>query len=151
MKTLVIASVRVPGLHRWENCTFEDVIYLKAYHRHEFHIKVKKSVSHTDRDVEIIRLKNNIVHYLQKKYPPINSNGSTRECFFGNMSCEQIAEDLIKEFDLHSCEVLEDGENGAELINELYIEPITDVDFEEKPVVEEVKPTIITEDEEDTF
>jgi len=30
-----------------------------------------------------------------------------------SMSCEMIAEELIKEFDLCRCEVNEDAENGA--------------------------------------
>ena len=32
---------------------------------------------------------------------------------FNSMSCEMLANELIDEFDLYSCEVNEDGEGGA--------------------------------------
>jgi hypothetical protein len=33
--------------------------------------------------------------------------------FFDNMSCEMIADELVKKFNLYECEVNEDGEGGA--------------------------------------
>lgn len=118
MKRLVIAQLTVAGVHRWEKCPFEDVIYLANFHRHIFHIQVKKQVNHSDRDIEIIRLKNNVTRYLEEKYKPLHTNGSTKECYFNGLSCEMIAEDLVQQFGLYSCQVLEDGENGAEIISE---------------------------------
>lgn len=116
MKTNVIVKLQVEGLHHWpgvvEYPQLEQVHFLKALHRHMFHITVKKEVSHDDRDVEIIMLKRNILDYLQKRYWTENANTH----FFGSMSCEMIAKELGKFFGLHYCEVLEDGENGAEFI-----------------------------------
>ena len=71
-------------------------------------------MSHDDRDIEIIMLKRNILEYLNKRYWTENAN-----ClFFDSMSCEMIAAELVKYFALDYCEVLEDGENGAEVISE---------------------------------
>jgi hypothetical protein len=83
--------------------TPEEVSFLKDKHRHIFHIKIKKQVTHNDRELEIILFKRNILEYLN----------STFKNDFGEMSCEDIAENLINKFNLKSCEVLEDNENGA--------------------------------------
>lgn len=109
MKTYVIVNLQVEGMHRWEACPFKEVEYLRNFHRHMFHIKAVKDVSHDDRDVEIIMLKREISSYLEAKYyyPALDL------CHFGGMSCEMIAKDLVKQFNLEYCEVLEDGENGA--------------------------------------
>lgn len=109
MNTLVVATLQVEGTHRWEDCPFDEVGYLRDAHRHMFHIKVVKEVTHDDRDVEIIKLKRQVKGYLEVKYhiPPYFL------CDFGCMSCEMIAKELVERFDLESCEVLEDGENGA--------------------------------------
>lgn len=103
MNTEVIATVRHAGFHRWPECPFEEVRYLKNFHRHEFHIKVWKPVSHTDREVEIIMLKRSVQEFLSTTF------GSD----FGRNSCEDIATILVEKFQLSQCEVLEDGENGA--------------------------------------
>lgn len=74
-----------------------------------FHFSLSKKVSHNDRDIEIIQFKRQIVEYLVDKY-------FTQEakCLdFGRMSCEEIAEELMKKYDLATCEVLEDWENWA--------------------------------------
>jgi len=99
----VIIKLTYEGLHRWEDCPFEDVSYLREYHRHVFHIKAWKKVEHANREIEVIRLKNDVKRYLSKRY---KNN-------FGNMSCEMIAEDIAKQFDFQKVEVLEDNENGA--------------------------------------
>lgn len=101
----VIVKLQFEGYHQWSDCPIEDVSFLRNLHRHIFHVTATKEVTHNDRDVEIIMLKRNILSYLSGQ--PIN---------FGNNSCEDIAEILINKFDLISCEVLEDGENGAILV-----------------------------------
>lgn len=108
MKTNIIINLAVEGIHQWNECPFEDVSFLKNPHRHIFHICCKKEVSHLDRDIEIIRFKRKILTFLKDRY-----NG-----FFGPMSCEMIAATLIEKFNLIYCSVLEDGENGAEIICE---------------------------------
>jgi hypothetical protein len=103
MQTKVIVTLRVEGVHHWPGCPFDDVAFLKDKHRHIFHIKATKAVTHDDRDVEIIMLKREIEQYLFEAY----------EGDFDTNSCEMIAKDLVTVFKLSSCEVLEDGENGA--------------------------------------
>lgn len=116
MKTLVIAKLFVEGIHQWEGVLkhpeLESVHFLAQPHRHIFHITVKKEVAHNDRDIEIITLKRNILEYLNMRYFTESAN-----ClFFGNMSCEMIANELTTYFGLNVCEVLEDGENGAVIL-----------------------------------
>lgn len=107
--TEVYCTLQIPGIHNWNNCPFEEVAYLRDDHRHMFHIKAHKIVTHTDRDVEFIMLKNRIQNFLVEKYYRI----AEQMCYFGAMSCEMIAHELCSEFDLCMCEVNEDGENGA--------------------------------------
>lgn len=104
MRVQVIASLQVEGVHCWPGCDIKGMEYLRYPHRHMFHVTVKKTVLHADREIEIITLKNSIAKHLE------SFNGD-----FKKMSCEMIAQLLIKEFDLDYCCVLEDGENGAEV------------------------------------
>jgi len=106
LKTNIIVNLTHSATHYWERCDIEEVMYLKHPHRHVFHFKCKKEVSHDDRDIEIIMLKNSIKAFLNETYPKT----------FGGMSCESIAKELIFAFDLNYCSVLEDNENGAEVI-----------------------------------
>ena len=105
IKSAVVVTLQVEGTHSWPDCPIEAVSFLRNPHRHLFHIKAVKEVSHDDRDVEIIMLKRAMKHYLKDSY-----DGD-----FCTMSCEMLAKDLILMFDLLNCEVLEDGENGAYL------------------------------------
>jgi len=99
----IIVKLQYEGVHRWKDCNIESVLYLKDFHRHIFYIEVRKQVRHNDRDIEIIRFKHNILKYLDKTF----------DNFFGDMSCEDIAEVLMNEFELSYVKVLEDNENGA--------------------------------------
>jgi hypothetical protein len=100
----VFCTLQFIATHSWPDCPFETESYLRDTHRHVFHIKAFKQVTHNDRDVEFIGLKNQIIYYLLDKYP-------TGE--FGAKSCEMLAIELISEFNLSRCSVDEDGENGA--------------------------------------
>lgn len=117
-KTNVIVKLQFEGIHHWpgvvEHPELESVHFLSALHRHIFHVTAKKSVSHADRDVEIIMLKRNIQDYLHRRYFTENANAH----FLRNASCEMLAEELLMYFGLSYCEVLEDGENGAEVYAE---------------------------------
>jgi regulatory protein YycI of two-component signal transduction system YycFG len=99
----IVINLQYEALHRWKTCNIEEVKYLKDYHRHIFYIEVHKAVSHNDRDIEIILYKKRILNFLNEKF----------DGFFGDMSCEDIAETLFYHFDLSYCKVLEDNENGA--------------------------------------
>lgn len=103
----IVVRLQVEGIHRWEGCDIPEVSFLKNNHRHIFYIEAKKKVSHLDRDIEIICLKRAMLTFLHRNY---------NMCIdFGNKSCEMIANELMKEFALSSCSVLEDNENGAEV------------------------------------
>tara|TARA_B100001057_G_scaffold409402_1_gene424062 strand:- start:266 stop:607 length:342 start_codon:yes stop_codon:yes gene_type:complete len=110
MKTNIIVKLTYAGIHCWKDCPLELVKYLRHPHRHTFYITCKKEVNHDDRDIEIILFKKNILDYIDTVY-----NGD-----FGTMSCEMIAKDLVLEFGLNYCEVLEDNENGAEVMTNNY-------------------------------
>lgn len=109
--TNIIVKLIYAGLHCWKDCPLDEVSYLRNLHRHNFYITCKKSVTHDDRDIEIIMFKHKINNYLEEKY-----SGN-----FGTMSCEMIAKDLVNKFKLSYCEVLEDNENGAEYIPSIKI------------------------------
>lgn len=112
IKKTIVVSLQVEWLHKWEWCHIKEVSFLKNSHRHIFWIKAYKEVCHNDRDVEIIMFKRKIIQFLNSKY---YKKANTLD--FGNMSCEMIAEKLIRMFDLTCCEVLEDNENWALLYN----------------------------------
>jgi hypothetical protein len=111
LERFIVIKLQVEGIHCWPECPIEEVSFLKHPHRHMFHIRLLKEVGHNDRDVEIIKLKREVQYYLLNEYG--NEMGT---CNFGRMSCEDIAEELIKKYKLHGCEVLEDNENGAMLL-----------------------------------
>lgn len=115
-RTNIIVSLEQEGVHCWPECPIEEVDFLKNPHRHVFKIVCKKEVSHNDRDIEIIQLKRKIRYYLLSDYG-VGHNGA-EGCDFGRMSCEQIANELMSNFALNYCSVLEDGENGAEVFNQ---------------------------------
>lgn len=116
MKKYIQCQLRIEGLHQWGTCDIEEVKYLQHIHRHEFVIEITKNVVDSDREIEFIKFKHEVVEFLKKNYWSTSS-----QChFFGNMSCEHIAEILIKEFKLYSCSVKEDGENGALIIEDCY-------------------------------
>ena len=105
MTTNIIVKLTYEALHQWADCDIEEVYYLKYPHRHTFYITAKKKVNHDDRDIEIIMFKKNILDYIDDKY----------KGFFGFLSCEMIAKELVAKFNLSYCQVLEDNENGAEV------------------------------------
>lgn len=109
MKTNIVIQLQVEGTHRWSGCNVTGVDFLRNKHRHVFFIVCKKSVSHDDRDIEIITLKREVMQYFER-YKKNNV------CDFGEMSCEMISRELLVAFDLVYCSVLEDNENGAEVM-----------------------------------
>lgn len=102
--TSVWITTQFEGFHCWPECPFEEVSFLRDRHRHIFHIKAWKEVTHLDRDTEFVLLKHKIEAYLWQQYP----DGE-----LGSYSCEMLAQELINEFKLCACSVSEDGENGA--------------------------------------
>jgi hypothetical protein len=108
MNIQIVITIQVEGFHNWPEAPSE-VSFLADRHRHIFHIKCWKSVSHDDRDIEIILFKREVLNYMNRMY--FSSETNSHE--FGHRSCEMLASDLIEAYNLHACEVLEDGENGS--------------------------------------
>jgi hypothetical protein len=109
-RTEVYCSLQVEGTHNWPECPFDEVAYLRAPHRHVFFIKAYKEVFHSNRDVEFIMLKHQILQYLSELY---YDGRQGKLHVFGAKSCEMLAHELIKVFGLTKCDVSEDGENGS--------------------------------------
>jgi hypothetical protein len=110
LATNVIVNLQYEAFHNWQGVkealpNQPELHFLFDRHRHIFHVKAEKAVSHSDRDVEIIWFKRQILNYLEDMY------GRPGE--FKSKSCEMLAEELLKKFDCVSVEVLEDNENGA--------------------------------------
>ena len=109
IKSEVYCTLQVEATHNWPHCPFDEVDYLRVPHRHIFHIKAHKLVSHGDRDQEFIMLKHLIEEYIADNY----YRNTRKICEFGPKSCEMLCAELIEQFDLCQCEVSEDLENGA--------------------------------------
>lgn len=119
MTTNIIVNLQVEALHNWPDAKdiFPEVGFLSYPHRHIFHIQCKKKVNHDDRDIEIIMFKRNILEYLVEKYKDSYVESYHYHTLnFGSKSCEMLAKELLFKFDLEYCSVLEDNENGAEVI-----------------------------------
>jgi hypothetical protein len=107
LRHAIEVKLRFAGMHHWPGA-FERVDYLASPHRHEFHVVARKAVTHDDRDVEFICLKEDMEAWLFETF----SEGSG-PLNLGACSCERLAEMLMLRFDLASCWVYEDGENGG--------------------------------------
>ena len=106
MKKFIEVKLYIEGIHCWANCNIDEVEYLKYTHRHTFGFLCRAEVSHGDRDIEFIEFKHKIKEYLGRKY----YNPKYKCCDFTGQSCEMLAEELIKEFNLCRCAVSEDNE-----------------------------------------
>lgn len=117
-KTNIVVQFIIEGFHYWKDAP-EPVKFLRDNHRHLFHFRLEKTVTHSDRDIEIILFGREIKQYLHKKYGKDFTTTSDPNLFtsswleFGPMSCEMIGEELMDEFNLDAAQVMEDGENGS--------------------------------------
>lgn len=114
MKTGIIINLQVEGLHCWPDADklIPEVGFLSNMHRHIFFVTMKKYVNHDDRDVEIIMFKRSVLDYITKEYWSPSANCHN----FENKSCEMLAKELAQRFECYYASVLEDNENGAEVI-----------------------------------
>jgi len=72
-----------------------------------FYVTATKPVNHNDREIEIIALKRDMQQWCEE-----NFGSKTPELCHGQ-SCEQMANTLMEQFELETCSLLEDNENGA--------------------------------------
>lgn len=110
-KTVVLVKLAVDGMHNFPKAAelFPEVSFLADRHRHMFHFTLAKMVNHSDRDREFIMLKRDVLKYINDIY----FVEQTRTCEFGPMSCEMLAELILRQFECDWVEVWEDNENGA--------------------------------------
>ncbi|MFB7126220.1 hypothetical protein DR950_33745 [Kitasatospora xanthocidica] len=102
----VWAKVELPGFHYWPAAP-DHRSYLRARHRHLFHITVGVAVAHDDRDTEF----HDLGDLIRGWWGP-----GAREC--GPASCETLARTLadhVRSAGLRATMVAvsEDGEAGA--------------------------------------
>ena len=105
MEIMVITHNEIPGFHKWEQAP-DCMDFLRARHRHVFHVECEFYVTDTDREVEIILKQGMVEDWFKQKF------GIPAE--FGGRSCETIAKEyLVEHGDCASCIVREDGLGGA--------------------------------------
>ena len=107
--TNIIITTSFSAIHCWSKCPIKEVSYLKNPHRHVFHLKLKFPVSHNDRDIEFINMKNDINAYIHDFWEGKD---------IGQESCEMICRTFMVFFNASYVRVMEDNENGAEMYRE---------------------------------
>ena len=96
------------GWHAWPAAP-EGCAYLRARHRHLFHVKAGLSVAHNDRDIEF----HDLLHFVRGCLPGPE---------LGGQSCEMIAEGIASQLQERwphragYVEVSEDSEVGATVV-----------------------------------
>lgn len=112
---MVFATVkyRVPGFHSWPDAP-DNQKYLRNLHRHVFHFTIWLEVFHDDREVEFIKLKEELKRFTELTITEV-----------GNVfSCEMLAGDICDRLgEVYPGRkifawVEEDGENGAIAVSE---------------------------------
>ena len=110
MKTKIVVRTSFIGWHYWKDAPIE-VQFLRALHRHVFHVQVTIPVTHSNRDLEFFIVQSFLNGFIKKLFP----DGMLQQ-----RSCEMIAEEILKgvmrEYGINKgleCSVFEDNENGA--------------------------------------
>ena len=100
---------RFVGYHRWKDAP-QEVVFLRFWHRHVFHVDTFIEVGGDNREVEFFIAQREVQKFLDETF---------KEKHF-EYSCEQIAgmvidhlESTRKGWKTVGCEVSEDGENSA--------------------------------------
>jgi len=103
VKLSIVVRGSFVAFHRWPGAS-EQYAYLGALHRHTFHFRCVKSVTHSDRDVEFNFLKTQMQQAIDIQRHTDDTS---------TWSCERWAEWLLEKFQCILVEVNEDGENGG--------------------------------------
>lgn len=108
---------KVRGSHCWPDAP-EQVAYLRDVHRHVFVFRTQVRVQHDERDIEFHMLQTHIYALLWAGW---GDSSLSLFCSFGTNSCESLARWLgealrVDGIDVQAVEVLEDDENGAEVV-----------------------------------
>jgi len=109
-KIYIIVRTQFERSHYWKDAPLE-VDFLRAPHRHIFHVEVKLPVTHNDRDLEFFVIKRFLDGTIVKLHPSFELK---------DKSCVMIAEGILKaiqdKFGFKkdvSVSVSEDNENGS--------------------------------------
>lgn len=110
-RIFIVVKFSVEALHNWPDARqkIPAMGFLADIHRHNFFFKATVPVSHSDRDIEIIQLKREMIDYFKRNY----FNEDLNICNFGPRSCETLAQDLLEAYNCEEVECLEDNECGA--------------------------------------
>lgn len=109
----IFITTQFEGFHRWKDAP-ESVGFLRDIHRHIFHVKVTASVTHAERDIEFILFKREVEEIIQR----IQADEDTSQPL-SDWSCETWAKAILTALrdrgynNKMTCEISEDGENGA--------------------------------------
>lgn len=106
MTMFITITTRFSAYHCWPDAP-GAVEFLRSKHRHVFHVKATKQVTHGDRDIEFILFKEEVDAWVEDTLEGEDTS---------TWSCERWAVEMIQRFELSECEVSEDGENGAKVI-----------------------------------
>jgi 6-pyruvoyl-tetrahydropterin synthase len=107
MNRCIVIRTQFEAIHNWPECPIKEVEFLKHPHRHMFHVEMKWTVSHADREKEFIMMKRRVDQYINSVWTGRN---------IGRLSCENIADTLVGQFkDCIFISVFEDNENGVEV------------------------------------
>lgn len=116
MRSYIFITTSFVGLHYWPAAK-APVTYLAHPHRHVFKIRVEIPVTHDDREIEFIQVKERLDDYLT---PWKTAGVPSHTHDLGACSCETLARDIADVLNswypdrrVASVEVSEDGENGA--------------------------------------
>lgn len=101
----IVVRFSFEGFHRWPDAPQDkEERYLVNVHRHMFYVEGIKDVSHEERDIEIIALRREMLQHCLTYFVEPHTH-----------SCETMARALLETYELRSCRVMEDNENGAEV------------------------------------
>jgi hypothetical protein len=105
MAAEIIVRFAVEGFHQWSDATSRRD-YLRALHRHLFHVEASVEVTADDREIEF----HDFLDFCRAVFPGGN---------MGGQSCEMMARGLVEKITRHygqrrvTVAVFEDGEVGA--------------------------------------
>lgn len=109
MEKYIQIKTQFEGAHRWADCPFAEVGFLKAYHRHIFHVTATLSVTESNRQLEFFMVKHRLDEFI---YGDFYHNIREKSC---EMMAEEIVNFLFGEYgDRYiKVKVSEDGENSG--------------------------------------
>lgn len=109
LKKAIYVTTSFVATHQWSDCPIMEVVFLRYPHRHVFHVKMRLTVQHNDREKEFFVVKRALEDHIDIRF---------RNKHLQNTSCEDIAQELLEKF-LDSgaffVGVYEDNENGGEV------------------------------------